>query len=375
VARISYGLLEDGRVRIEAVQDVFALSSAIYATPPATAWTNPVNLPAPCPAQLLYEVPYWQVVKDMVGEWPSLLSDIDPTEGWVASLGARPSSDAIDYHAFAYDGSQWQDKGRGSFAPTGQLLAALPQSVTTTPVTLTAPLNLSQVSVGDFALIDDEWLLVTAVNAAGNQVTLARGVLDTVPAAHSAGARVWFVAPHYIQPEYTSGQTAQVRLCPKTGRGELAVTAASTISRTIQQRFIRPYPPGKIQLNSQYYPVAVAGDVTVTWANRNRVTQTAQVILQTDNNITPETGQTTTIRFYDSGNTLRRTYSGLTGTSQTWTLAQIAADGAASSNSLRIEVESSRTDANGTFVSLYKHNITVQRAGYGLNYGNFYGGA
>jgi hypothetical protein len=105
------------------------------------------------------------------------------------------------------------------------------------------------------------------------------------------------------------------------------------------------------------------------------VTQTAQVILQTGNNITPETGQTTTIRFYDSGNTLRRTYSGLTGTSQTWTLAQIAADGAASSNSLRIEIEASRTDANGTFVSLYKHDITVQRAGYGLNYGNFYGGA
>jgi hypothetical protein len=376
VARISYGTLTDGRVRIEAIQDIFGLPSAIYASQPASMWVNPISDPTPCPAQMAYETPYWQIVKDIVGEVPSILNDIDPTEGMVATLGARPSSDAIDYHAFAWDTakSAWADRGRGAFAPTALLSADMPQAASTLTVTLSSAVDLDRVQEDDFALIDDEWLLVTAVNVAASQVTLARGVLDTVPTAHSSGSRVWFVQPHYISPEYVSGETAQLRLCPKTGKGELSVTLATTVSRSIQQRFIRPYPPGNVKINGVAYPAVVAGDITVTWANRNRVNQTANVVLQTDGNITPEAGQTTTIRFYDSGNALRRTYSGITGTSQTWSLADIIADSAGASNTVRIEIEASRTDSKGTFASLQKHSITVERAGYGLNYGKYYGG-
>jgi hypothetical protein len=100
-------------------------------------------------------------------------------------------------------------------------------------------------------------------------------------------------------------------------------------------------------------------------------------VLQTAADITPETGQTTTIRIYGgaSQSTLRRTYSGLAGTSQTWTLTDAASDGAASDDRIKIEIEASRTDADGTFASLYKHSITVDRAGYGLRYGEYWGGA
>lgn len=376
VARIAYGELTDGRVRIEAVQDVFGLPSAVYTTPPPTGWQDPISLPAPCPAQMVYEVPYWQIVKDVVGEVPSILNDIDPTEGMAATLGARPAADAIDYHAYAWDAakSTWADRGRGPFAPTALLAAVMPQAAGTITVALTSAADLDRIQVDDFAVIDDEWLLVTAINVTASSVTLARGVLDTVPAAHAASARVWFVHPHVISPEYVAGETAQLRLCPKTGKGELSVSLATTVTRGIQQRFIRPYPPGNVKLNGAAYPAAVAGDIAITWANRNRVNQTANVIKQTDGNITPETGQTTTIRLFDAANTLRRTYGGLTGTGQTWPLAQILADGAGASNAVRVEIEATRTDANGTFVSLQKHVITADRAGYGLNYGKYYGG-
>lgn len=378
VARISYGELTDGRVRIEAVQDIFGLPNAVYTNPPPTGWQDPISLPAPCPAQTAYEVPYWQIVKDVVGEIPSILADIDPTEGMVATLGARPSADAIDYHAFAWDAakSTWADRGRSAFAPTALLAAVMPQAAGTITVNLTSAVDLDRIQVDDFAVIDDEWLLVTAINVTAASVTLARGVLDTVPAAHAASTRVWFVHPHVISPEYVAGETAQLRLCPKTGRGELDVALATTVTRSIQQRFIRPYPPGNVNINGAAYPATVAGDIAIAWANRNRVNQTASVILQTGGNITPETGQTTTVRFYGGATltTLRRTYSGLTGTVQTWTLADIIADGAGSDSRVRIEIESSRTDANGTFTSLHKHDITIERAGYGLNYGKYYGG-
>lgn len=376
VARIGYGELADGRMRIEAVQDIFGLPSAVYTNPPPTGWQDPISLPAPCQAQMAFEAPYWQIVKDVVGEVPSILNDIDPTEGMVATLGARPSADAIDYRTLAWDAakSTWADRGRGPFAPTALLAAGMPQAAGTITAGVTSAVDLDQVGVDDFAVIDEEWLLVTAVNVAAGTVTAARGVLDTVPAAHAVGGRIWFARPHYVSPEYVAGETAQLRLCPKTGKGELSVSLAATITRNIQQRFIRPYPPGNVRLNGAAYPAALAGDIAVSWANRNRVNQTANVIRQTDGNITPETGQTTTIRFYDSTNTLRRTYAGLTGTSQIWPLSQIIADGAGASNTVRIEIEATRSDANGSFASLQKHVITADRAGYGLNYGKYYGG-
>jgi hypothetical protein len=374
VARISYGELTNGQVRIEAVQDVFGLPNAVYTNPPPSGWQDPISRPAPCPAQTIYELPYWQIVKDVVGEIPSILNDIDPTEGMAATLGARPGADAIDYHAMRWNGTDWEDAGRGTFAPTAVLSAALPQGAEDISIGLGSPIDTDRVAVGDFAIVDEEWLMVTAVS--GSAMTFARGVLDTVPAAHSAGARIHFVEPHYVNHEYVTGETAQLRLLPKTGKGELDISLATTLTRTIKQRFIRPYPPGNIRLNGAAYPAAVSGDITLTWAHRNRINQTANVIRQTDGNLTPEAGQTTTLRLYGGATltTLRRTYSGLTGTSQAWTLATIAADGAASDGRIRIEIESTRTDANGTYTSLYKHAIETDRAGYGLQYGNYYGG-
>lgn len=354
VARISYGELAQGQVRIEAVQDIFDLPNAIYTDPPPTGWQDPISLPAPCPWQRVFEVPYWLIVKDVVGEIPSLLNDIDPTEGLAATLGVHPSRDAIDYHAFAWDAakSTWADRGRGPFAPTAQLAAALTLAANAITVDLIESVDLDHIQVDDFAIIDDEWLLVTLIDVSAARVTLARGVLDTVPATHATSSRVWFVRPHYLSPEYVVGETAQCRLCPKTGKGELPVSLASTLTVNIQQRFIRPYPPGNVQINGAAYPATVAGDIVITWAHRNRVNQTANVILQTDGNITPETGQTITIRCFDEANTLRRTYSNLTGTVQTWSLADLIADGAGASNRVRIEIEASRSDVHGSYTSL-----------------------
>jgi hypothetical protein len=263
---------------------------------------------------------------------------------------------------------------RGAFAPTALLETSVPQAAESLTVALTQAIDLAAVKVGQFALCGEEWFLVTSVDTADVQVTLARGVLDTVPMAHAAGSRVWFVQPHFIQPEYVVGETAELRLCPKTGKGELAVAQAATVSCEMTQRFIRPYPPGNVRLNGVAYPAVVAGDVTVSWANRNRVNQTAGVILQAEGNITPEEGQTTTLRFYDQANVLRSTFSALTGNSQVWSLAQMMAAGAGASGSVRVEIEAQRSDEQGTFESLYRQSITVARAGYGLNYGKYYGG-
>lgn len=364
VVRIAYGDTGDSRVRIEAVQDVFGLPTALYAAPPPSGWTPANNPPAPCPAQALIECPYWLLAAGAAASWPSVLSDVAPNEGVIAAIGAAPSGDAFDFGLWMMEGSTWVEAGRGMFSPTGTLSAAVPLAASDVTVTLASAKGMYAVNAGDIALIDAELFVVVSVNAASGQITLARGAVDTVPVAHAAGSVLWVLRPGYVQPEYAVGQTAQIRLTPRTSLGELPVTSASTISVGVSGRAVRPYPPGGVLINGQPYPATVSADITIGWSRRNRLTQTATAPVTATGDVAPETGQTTTVRIYGGPGltTLRRTYTGLTGTSVTWTTADQAADGASGDSAVRIEIEASRTDSLGTYTSLQRHDITVARA-------------
>jgi hypothetical protein len=140
----------------------------------------------------------------------------------------------------------------------------------------------------------------------------------------------------------------------------------------MNRRQNRPYPPGNVKINNVAYPAVAKGDLVISWAHRDRLSQTVSLVSQTNGNIGPEAGVTYTLRIYGEAGSLRRTYSGLTGTSQTYTQADDTADsGLGRPNAaLRIELESNRSGV----ISLQKHSIAFERAGYGLSYDKYYGG-
>ena len=70
--------------------------------------------------------------------------------------------------------------------------------------------------------------------------------------------------------------------------------------------------------------------------DRDRLSQTVSLVPQTNGNIGPEASVTYTLRIYGEAGSLRRTYSGV--------------------------------------ISLQKHSIAFERAGYGLHYDKYYGG-
>lgn len=374
VARLSYGELADGAVRVECVQDVFGLPQSVYSAPPPTGWTEPVSAPRACPYQTLYEAPYWSVIKDFTGESQSLLSDIGELDGLVAACGARSNSDAYGFEAKAYNAGTFQTKGFGIFTPTAVLTGALPQSATNGTVGVTGGIDLEDVEANTLAVVDGEWVKVTAVNLVAQTVTLERGLLDTVPTAHTVGARLWFVEGRrfYITPEYVQGENARVKLLPRTAKGTLSESAATELNLTLAKRFIRPYCPGNVLVKGLRYPTVITGELSFSWATRNRQSQTAYLVLQTEGSITPEAGQTTTVRLYNENNSLVKTLTGLTATTYTWTLAQEATDSGLSriNGRIGIEIEAER----GGHVSWQKQVIEFERAGYGLRYGNYYGG-
>jgi hypothetical protein len=144
------------------------------------------------------------------------------------------------------------------------------------------------------------------------------------------------------------------------------------LNLTLAKRFIRPYCPGNVRVNGLHYPTVITGEVSVSWATRNRQSQTAYLVLQTEGSITPEAGQTTTVRLFNENGVLVKTLAGLTGSSVTWSLAEEAADSGLSriNGRIRMEIEAER----GGHVSWQKQVIEFDRACYGLNYGKYYGG-
>ena len=175
-----------------------------------------------------------------------------------------------------------------------------------------------------------------------------------------------------VTEQYLSGESLQVKMLSATGLGRLAESAATADSYTFAGRMIRPYPPGNVRVNNVMWPTAILGQMTLTWAHRDRMQQTVYLVTQSEGNVGPEAGVTYTVRFYNENNTLQKTLTGLTTTAWTYLTADEATDSGLGriNGKFRVEIEAVRAG----YTSWQKQTRSVERAGYGLNYGKYYGG-
>lgn len=363
VLQVGGGTLTSGTITVDAVEDVFGLPSNAYAAQQATSWVDPSTLPAPCPAQKLVEATYWEIVRSVPEADRAYFVS---TTSFLRPLGQRPSGDAIDYAIMSRPGGgSLVLTGRGNFTPTCTVLDAMVAEVSTT-VEIDNAVDLESVTVGSFALIDNELMAVTALNDVALTITFDRAVLDTTPAAHAAGSRIWFYDGGLAgndPTEYSSGENVYAKLLPLTGQGQLDPANATEINVAMTGRWSKPYAPGNFLLEGSAYPVAVGGlTIAATWAHRDRTLQTATLIPQTTGNIGPEVGTTYTVTWYNAAGGTIQTTSGITGTTDSVTLA-------AFTNKLRCKITSVRSGIN----SYQSQDHTCDLAGYGRNYGLYYG--
>ncbi len=351
--RCEDGTLDNAAITITAVQDIFGLPATAIATAPPSSWVPPNRTPAAAAQRRLFERT-WRDLATITD--PANQALIDPTACYLAAVAAKPTALSQGFDLETRVGSAaWAAQDDGEFAPTGLLAAAL--GPTTTAFALTAGTDLEQIAAGTAALIDDEIVRIAAWDVTTRTGTLGRGCVDTVPVAHAAGARLWVVDDPAADPlAYAPSTTVQARLLTKTTAGRLDPALAPSDSLTLAQRQARPYPPGRLRINGAAYPASVTGEVTVSWAHRDRLLQADQLIDAEQGDIGPEPGVTYRLRIY-SGATLKRTYSGITGTSQTYSTAHEAADGGPF-NPLRVVVDAVR---DGLY-SQQVHDITVGRS-------------
>ncbi len=374
VVQISFGTLTDGRVRITCIEDVFGLPQAVYFAPATSGWVDPRQAPIAAPNAAVGELPYWTIIRDITGESTTAQSEIDPLGGVLAVYSPRPSGASINYTVMSRQGSAAFSKaGVGDFAPTGVLASAIGQ--TETALSLSDRIDLDLVALNTYALIDQELVAVKTINASTGTVTVDRGVLDTAPAAHAAGARMTFIegAQFFTSIQYLEGESLQAKVLPSTGIGTFAEGSATALNYTFAKRQIRPYPPGRVRVNGSDYSVSfITGAVTVSWAHRSRLLQTAYLVTQSESSIGPETGTSYTVRIYGEAGSLRHTESGLTGTSWTYPIAtEVSESGLGRPNeSLLIKLEAVRDG----HTSWQAQQISIPECrGYGMFYGATYG--
>ncbi len=322
VTNIELGELTSNLVKLSVVEDVFALSSAIYAPPPPSEWQNPVGNPVAASYRSVFSVPYYLLARDM-GD--SAAADLDATASYVAVAAAHPGNAAISAQVHVDEGAGYTQQSVLNFCPTA--IVSGTYGPADTVITITSGADLDLVSAGDIVAmgygVSDAFELCEVVSVTSSTLTVKRGMLDTVPGSISSGIRIMFLGRgEYaadIPVEYADGESINVKLLPTTGSGTLAIGSAPADTITVDARQDRPYPPGKLRLNSAAYPASISGKLLVEWAHRDRLQQTAQTLVdQNAASVGPEAGTTYTLRLYDQSNVLRRTVTGLTVTSFLW---------------------------------------------------------
>ena len=318
VVSVDIGTTSDTQVRIECVEDVFALGTAVYSTPPTTGWEHPSSAPAASPFRSVIEAPYWEVASMLTDPVASAL----PVDvGYVLATGSRPSGDALNAIVMSdRGGAGYVDTGVVDFCPVAILSADVDRLATSFPITGAVDLDL--VRIGTYALIGDEAVAVKVVDS--TSVHVDRGVLDTLPLNHLTGSIIYFVEDYFKADteQYGAGETVSIKLLPVTAKGTLSVASAPANSVMVQGRATRPYPPANVKLSGSYRPASVYGTFTLSWASRNRLQQSGgpHVSWYSDS-ISPEPGVTTSVILKRPGGTVVYSEDGITATSKSIPLA------------------------------------------------------
>ena len=376
VSKIDKGTLLDGTIKIEAVEDIFQMPSGAYTEAGESGWEKPDLSPKPLLAQRAIEAPYWDVVQSMSA------ADIDYLpESWAFGevLG---SYDSVAYNFnlmhSTTSGGTYSQVGTGHFVPSGTLVASMGKTAGPVTFSITGSTHLHEAEVGNYAYIDNEIFAITAINFDTETITADRGVLDSVPAKHAAGARIYFVdgTQGVDQTKLVSGETAYYKALPVSGAGALPLGSAAAMSLALTGRAHKPYPPGNVKINGKYFPTNAYGTLTTTWAHRDRLQQTVSLTPFTDGNIGPEAGTTYGAAIYGdndgdgTGYVLRKTESSITATAHSYTqndefavrsINLTPSGGFITLPKVDVQVRVELQSARDSYTSSQKHAIVVRR--------------
>lgn len=282
VSSINLGTATDNKISVQFVQDIFNAQETIPFVAEESAFEDVTNAPVAAINKLMNETPYYLYAKNF-GDVEA--KAVETTTSYIALAAAAPTDDS-------YDSGIWVNgvaKGRLFFCGYGTVEIAMTRQSTT--LTIAGGSNLETAFIGDYIQVGLE--LMGIVSIVSNVYTVIRGVLDTIPIAHIVGEKcfAWQGLNGIDTVQYFLTENLSIKLTPRTPQGELAFSSATADSLTIVGRMHKPYPPANLQFNSTYFPSLItATDIILTWATRNRYTQTISLINYYSGSLTSEPG-------------------------------------------------------------------------------------
>lgn len=382
VIRIDYGDGTSQGIEVDAVEDIFAVDYNAYPVPPTNGWVDPVAAATAVTAQYAFEAPY-ELIKE------------ENRYGVVVAARSGALDEGYEIHADAAGGVSYKPLNTSNtFTPSGTLTAQYDRSTAaldTVGFTLQAaidmpdgaPLTTEEMLSGKgLALIQsaagEEWVAwQTVVDNGDGTFTVKpvmRGVYDTVPLTHALGSRVWLVsegAALMSDAAFTANGAVTLKVLPFNAKGTLAIASASQFSLTLAQRANKPYPAGKVQVNSVYYPTTTVGNVSLTWTIRHRTVQATlgQVVQQDAANVNATAEGTYTVKVYVNG-VLKRTQTLLAGGPYAYLATDRIADSTSGLHATKIGI----TSVNGSFSSAERFTSDFVMTGLGMTLGEYLGG-
>ena len=350
-----YGTLADGRIRLKVVEDIFSIEDSLFDEAPDSDWLPPYS-DAVAATSFLQEAPFWTLLK-IYGL--SLVQLLDEDSGFLQVGAAAPSDDSINYELLVRNGLTLPFNSKARMVFTAAPLTQVSMPLNAEDMVLTFDASLYGIVSGSYAVIDDEIVKVTIDVATGGteSVIVSRGCLDTVPAAHDSGTRMWFIENvSFIDgDELTAGDQPGVKILTKTANGQLDSDDATIDNADeFDSRQDRPYPPGNFLINGESYPdefdssdVDSGEDngVTISWSHRDRLSQKDYIVEHDAGDIGPEAGVTYTVKIYDEDDVLCHTETDIEGTEYKYTEAQEIIDCGELQDQLRFVLYSVRGDA------------------------------
>lgn len=283
VSRIDLGELEDNRITLDLVQDIFEFQVGAFADPVSTSWTPPADdlQPFPVSEQTAFEAPRGFVMRELgVPEdriWAGARR-VGPEvsfkiyERHAAGTPSGPYAEAGEVFGLLLIGELDANLAAGTALPTTSIvMTPVPDLQTDLEAAFTDGATVLDIGTNlvNLIMVGDELMLPTSAQTSGSNVQMNgvyRGVLDTVQASHDAGTKVWllFVSGGLTDSNFVPGDNVDVKLLPHSASDLMDPADATAISLQMQDRVRRPYAPSAVSLDGNLFDTSTSLEGTGT---------------------------------------------------------------------------------------------------------------
>ena len=337
-----YGKTNDSKIKMRLVEDIYAIDAGDYYAPPGSQVLDVKIPPKTLDHSLVITLPNYVVARKLTTGGTAAVGLTYP-EVLMSVLGADPSPDISQYR-IVYE--QATPSGETEWVGAKRMRSLLSRATLASPITfgITSVVTITNVSKGagilkeSLALIGSaegtqELCLVTSVGS--SDVTLTRGILDTVPRAWPAGTPIWFIPRDADIIDGTKrivDQPITYRLLSVTSEGRLRISQAPDVDYVATARPWMPLRPADCKMGTQgsglFFIDTGRPNVMLSWSNRNRLLEDSVLLPWNGGSVAVESGQTTTITILeDDGVTVHDVINGLTGTSYMLAISRLPSSG------------------------------------------------